>query len=50
MYLFRQPGDGPRYFGNYHALVRSAADIGGANATGLSAYDVAALRALYDGK
>jgi hypothetical protein len=47
MYLFRQPGDGPRYFGNYRALVRSAADIGGANATGLSAYDVKALLDLY---
>ena len=50
MYLFRQPGDGPRYFGNYRALVHSVADIGSATATGLSAYDIAALRALYDRK
>ena len=50
MYLFRQPGDGPRYFGNYRKLVKSADDIGGASATGLSAYDVATLRALYEGK
>ncbi len=50
MYLFRQPGDGPRYFGNYRRLLRSADDIGGATATGLSAYDVETLRALYDGK
>jgi hypothetical protein len=47
MYLFRQPGDGPRYFGNYRALLHSAADIGGATATGLSAYDVKALMDLY---
>jgi hypothetical protein len=50
MYLFRQPGDGPRYFGNYRKLLRTAADIGSATATGLSAYDVATLRALYDGR
>jgi hypothetical protein len=47
MYLFRQPGDGPRYFGNYRKLLRTADDIGSATATGLSAYDVEALRALY---
>ena len=47
MYLFRQPGDGPRYFGNYGKLLRSADDIGGAAATGLSASDVATLRDLY---
>jgi len=47
MYLFRQPGDGPRYFGNYRKLLRSPEDIGSASATGLSAYDVATLRALY---
>ena len=47
MYLFRQPGDGPRYFGNYRKLLRSADDIGGTSATGLSAYDVETLRALY---
>jgi hypothetical protein len=50
MYLFRQPGDGPRYFGNYRRLLRTADDIGTAVATGLSAYDVAALRGLYNGK
>ena len=48
MYLFRQPGDGPRYFGNYRKLLRSPDDIGTAPATGLSPYDVATLRALYN--
>jgi matrixin len=47
MYLFRQPGDGPRYFGNYRKLLRSADDIGSGVATGLSSYDVKTLRALY---
>ena len=47
MYLFRQPGDGPRYFGNYRKLLRSAEDIGSARATGLSANDRTALRELY---
>jgi hypothetical protein len=47
MYLFRRPDDGPRYFGNYRALLQSAADIGGATATGLSADDVKALKDLY---
>ena len=47
MYLFRRPEDGPRYFGNYRALLRSADDIGSAKATGLSADDVKALRDLY---
>ncbi|HYS25446.1 MAG TPA: matrixin family metalloprotease [Vicinamibacterales bacterium] len=50
MYLFRQPGDGPRYFGNYRRLLQSADDIGTARATGLSAYDVESLRTLYNGK
>jgi hypothetical protein len=50
MYLFRQPGDGPRYFGNYRRLLRTGDDIGTATATGLSAYDVGALRRLYNGK
>jgi len=50
MYLFRQPGDGPRYFGNYRKLLRSADDIGSATATGLSMNDVATLRALYGQK
>ena len=47
MYLFRQPGDGPRYFGNYRRLLRSADDIGSTTATGLSPDDLATLRALY---
>jgi len=47
MYLFRYPDDGPRYFGNYRAKLKTAADIGSSDATGLSQYDVAALRALY---
>jgi hypothetical protein len=50
MYLFRQPGDGVRYFGNYRKLLKSADDIGATTATGLSPYDVDALRALYAGK
>jgi hypothetical protein len=50
MYLFRQPGDGPRYFGNYRRLLQSADDIGTARATGLSAYDVESLQTLYNGK
>ena len=47
MYLFREPGDGARYFGNYRRRLRSADDIGSAAATGLSPYDVTALRTLY---
>jgi hypothetical protein len=47
MYLFRYPDDGVRYFGKYRRLLRSADDIGSATATGLSAYDVETLRALY---
>jgi len=50
MYLFREPEDGPRYFGNYRRLLRSGDEIGTPIATGLSAYDVAALRGLYNGK
>jgi len=50
MYLFREPGDGARYFGNYRRLLRTADDIGTARATGLSAHDMAALRGLYNGK
>jgi len=49
MYLFREPGDGVRYFGNYRRRLRSADDIGSAAATGLSPYDVTALRTLYVG-
>lgn len=47
MYLFRYPDDGVRYFGNYRKLLRSADDIGGTTATGLSAYDVQTLRRVY---
>jgi hypothetical protein len=47
MYLFRSPEDGPRYFGNYRALLQSPDDIGSATATGLSPDDVKALRDLY---
>jgi hypothetical protein len=47
MYLFRQPRDGERYFGNYRKLVRSSEDIGGTTATGLSMSDVKALTDLY---
>ena len=47
MYLFRRPDDGPRYFANYRSLLRSAADIGSATATGLSSDDVKALSDLY---
>jgi hypothetical protein len=47
MYLFRQPGDGPRYFGNYRRLLQSADDIGTVRATGLSMNDVKALTDLY---
>ncbi|MEP7305106.1 MAG: matrixin family metalloprotease [Acidobacteriota bacterium] len=48
MYLFRNPGDGARFFGTYRRRLRSADDIGSAQATGLSADDVRGLRALYD--
>jgi hypothetical protein len=47
MYAFRLPGDGERYFGRFRRRVAGAADIGSARATGLSAADVQALRALY---
>ena len=50
MYLFRLPGDAARYFGDYRARLRSADDIGSPMATGLSSYDVDALRALYQGQ
>jgi hypothetical protein len=49
MYLFRQEGDGERFFGAYRKRLRSADDIGSAQATGLSADDVRVLRSLYDG-
>jgi len=48
MYLFRQPGDGERFFGAYRRRLASADDIGSDRAPGLSADDVKALRALYD--
>jgi hypothetical protein len=48
MYLFRLPGDGDRFFGTYRQRLKSADDIGSTTATGLSADDVATLRALYD--
>jgi hypothetical protein len=48
MYLFREPGDGERFFGAYAQHVRNADDIGSDQATGLSAEDVTTLRQLYD--
>ena len=48
MYLFQLPGDGDRFFGTYRQRLKSADDIGTPIATGLSADDVATLRALYD--
>jgi matrixin len=48
MYLFRQPDDGNKFFGSYRRRLKSADDIGSPMATGLSADDVVALRALYD--
>ncbi|MQA29451.1 MAG: matrixin family metalloprotease [Luteitalea sp.] len=48
MYQFSRPGDCERYFTGYRARLQSADDIGSANATGLSATDIATLRELYD--
>ena len=48
MYLFRQPGDGDKFFGAYRKRLKSADDIGASIATGLSPDDVAALKKLYD--
>ena len=48
MYLFREPGDGDRFFGAYRRKLKSADDIGSPQATGLSADDVVTLRQLYD--
>ena len=48
MYLFREPGDGERFFGTYRRRLRSADDIGSTRATGLSADDARELKALYD--
>jgi predicted Zn-dependent protease len=48
MYGFNQPDDSKRYFSAYRARLRSADDIGSANATGLSSKDIDTLRELYD--
>ena len=48
MYLFREPGDGERFFGAYARHLGGADDIGSDRATGLSADDVKTLKALYD--
>jgi hypothetical protein len=48
MYLFRQPDDGDKFFGSYRRRLKAPDDIGSPSATGLSADDVATLRALYD--
>jgi len=48
MYLFREPGDGDKFFGAYRRKLKSADDIGSAPASGLSAADTIALRQLYD--
>jgi hypothetical protein len=47
MYFFTRPDDAEWYFAAYRAHLRSAADIGSARATGLSAGDLSALHALY---
>jgi matrixin len=47
MYSFRRPDDGERYFGAYRRRLRSSDDIGSTTASGLSANDLAAVRALY---
>src|SRR5262249_40224272 len=47
MYRFRRPDDGTRYFGAYRKKVRSAGDVGSAEATGLDPEDVSTLRNLY---
>jgi len=48
MYLFREPGDGERFFGAYAKHLAGIDDIGSEGATGLSADDVKTLKALYD--
>ena len=48
MYLFRNPGDGERFFGTYRRRLRSVDDIVPAQATALPAADVRCLRAPYD--
>jgi hypothetical protein len=47
MYSFRRPDDGDRYFGAYRRKLRTPADIGSAQASGLSPNDLLALRELY---
>jgi len=47
MYSFRRPDDGERYFGAYRRQLKTPDDIGSPSATGLSANDLAAVRALY---
>ena len=48
MYLFREPNDGEKFFGAYRRKLKSATDIGSADASGLSAADISTLRQLYD--
>ena len=48
MYLFQQPGDGERFFGGFRRRLRTADDIGTAQASGLSGEDVRALQRLYE--
>jgi hypothetical protein len=48
MYLFREPGDGEKFFGAYRRKLKSPDDIGSTSASGLSPADVIALRQLYD--
>jgi hypothetical protein len=47
MYSFRRADDGERYFGAYRRRLKTPDAIGSAAATGLSADDIAAVRALY---
>jgi len=47
MYSFRRPDDGERYFMAYRKRLTTPDAIGSAQATGLSANDLAAARALY---
>jgi hypothetical protein len=47
MYSFRRPDDGERYFEAYRRKLKTPAAIGSPAASGLSADDIAAVRALY---
>jgi hypothetical protein len=47
MYSFRRPDDGDRYFMAYRRRLHAPGDVGSAQASGLSANDIAAVRALY---